>query len=300
MEWLASPEAAAAMDLDPYWPKWTSPWWRMTTLWELGLASLIPEAAARKLADAINRHYLHRFPIPPETLPDGCDPYRNVMCHCALGTAFQVLSACGIDPDINLPWAREWFLKYQLGDGGLNCDERAYAKVPGKSSVVSTLPPLEAVLRCTNRAFTPEEERFLDGGARYLIDHRLYRSIRTGGVIHEDWLELCFPRFYHYDLLRGLSFLAEWSARRGKPIPRRVIEEPLGLLRAKMKEWKLSTERVACAGGTTLQQGGDGRWVGGVEADTFELLDRVSAPGAPNLQLTGEWKRVREHLGRGW
>lgn len=284
---------------DPYWPKWDSPWWQMTLLWEMGLARAIPERAVAGMIQAMDAHYLHHFPIRQSELPEGTDPHRGVACHCALGTMYQVLHAYGIEVDRELPWIRNWFLTYQLPDGGLNCDERAYAKTGGKSSVVSTLPPLEAVLFCTKRPFTAEEERFLDRGAQYLIDHKLYRSRTTGGVIHEDWLELCFPRFYEYDILRGLHYLACWAEKRHKTIPRPAIEEALGLMRAKMKNRNLETSRVMVAGKKTLIEGGDGAWVR-VDAETFELLDRVSAPGTPNQWLTAQWNRVREILGRGY
>lgn len=299
VEYLESPAAAAQLEKDPYWPKWDAPWWRMLLLQEMGLAARIPKTAVEKLAEAVSRHFIQFFPFRESELPKGVHPMRHVPCHCALGSVYQVLHGAGFDVDRALPWIRPWFLKYQLPDGGLNCDERAYTKENPKSSVVSTLPPLEAVLRCTHHSFTPEETRFLDNGARYLLDHRLYRSIETGGVINEEWLELGFPRFYFYDILRGLRFVVEWAKRRNKLLPGRAVEEPLGLIRAKMKGGMLEASRVCHAGVKTLAEGGDGEWVR-VDPETFELLDRVSSPMAPNPWLTQEWNRVRELLGPGW
>ena len=299
IDYLASPEAAASLERDPYWPKWDTPWWRMLLLFEMGLAERIPRVAVEKLAEVVSRHFIQVFPVRESEVPKGADPMRHIPCHCALGSLYQLLHACNVEVDSALPWIRPWFLKYQLPDGGLNCDERAYTKETPKSSVVSTLPPLEAVLFCTKRPWTPEEERFLDNGARYLLDHRLYRAIDTGGVINEDWLELGFPRFYWYDLLRGLYFLAVWAHRRGKLLPRSAIEEPLGLMRAKMKGKFLETSRVCHAGVQTLNAGGDGAWVK-VDAETFELLDRVSMVMTPNPWLTRSWKRVSEILGKAW
>ena len=265
----------------------------------MGLAKRIPSVAVQKMLSVLGTHYERHFPTKPEDIPAGKDPKRHFLCHCALGTIYQALYACDVDVDVALPWARDWFLKYQLPDGGLNCDESAYTRAGAKSSVLSTLPPLEAVLYCSKKPLTPAEERFLDAGAQYLIDHRIYRSVKTGGVINEEWLELCFPRFYQYDILRGLSFLVDWSERRKKPLPRRVIEEPMGLMRAKTRDHQVCAERVAHAGIMTLQLGGDDTWVK-VDAETFELLDRVSAPGTPNPWLTQSWNRVRGILGRGY
>lgn len=45
----------------------------------------------------------------------------------------------------------------------------------------------------------------LERGFRYLMAHRLARSIRTGEVIGPHWLTPIWPRFYEYDLLRGTA-----------------------------------------------------------------------------------------------
>ena len=38
----------------------------------------------------------------------------------------QIIAACGVEVDRALPWARPWFVRYQMSDGGLNCDSDAY------------------------------------------------------------------------------------------------------------------------------------------------------------------------------
>jgi len=41
----------------------------------------------------------------------------------------------------------------------------------------------------------------------YLLERRMFRSLRTGEVIDKHWLRLSFPPFWHYDVLRGLDYL---------------------------------------------------------------------------------------------
>jgi hypothetical protein len=41
----------------------------------------------------------------------------------------------------------------------------------------------------------------------YLLDRRMFRSLRTGEVIDKRWLRFSFPTFWHYDVLRGLDYL---------------------------------------------------------------------------------------------
>jgi hypothetical protein len=44
-------------------------------------------------------------------------------------------------------------------------------------------------------------------GENYLLERRLFRSLRTGKVIDKRWLRFSFPTFWHYDVLRGLDYL---------------------------------------------------------------------------------------------
>jgi hypothetical protein len=43
-------------------------------------------------------------------------------------------------------------------------------------------------------------------GENYLLERRLFRSLRTGEVIDKRWLRFSFPMFWHYDVLRGLDY----------------------------------------------------------------------------------------------
>jgi hypothetical protein len=41
----------------------------------------------------------------------------------------------------------------------------------------------------------------------YLLERRMFRSLRTGEVIDKRWLRFSFPTFWYYDVLRGLDYL---------------------------------------------------------------------------------------------
>ncbi len=45
------------------------------------------------------------------------------------------------------------------------------------------------------------------GAENYLLERRMFRSLRTGEVIDKRWLRFSFPTFWHYDVLRGLDHL---------------------------------------------------------------------------------------------
>lgn len=228
--YLASEEALTSIEADPYWPKWNSPWWHCLLLFELGEAKLIPRSFLEKMVAQIDSHYLKFFPFYENEIPAGKNASRHIMCHCALGSVEQVCHAGGINLAEQLPWVRDWYLKYQLPDGGLNCDEAAYTRATKKSSVVSTLPCLEAVLHCRNEDWSDEEKAFLQRGAKYLLERRLFRSMTSGEVIDKSWLKLTFPRFYFYDVLRGLNFLLSWSGKTRSVIPISSIAESVQTL----------------------------------------------------------------------
>lgn len=291
--YLASAKARASMARDPYWPKWDSPWWHITLLWELGRADAIPEEAAEGMLAAIEAKYVRWFPNPREPLPEGKDYHRDGLCHCALGNMVQALEARGLDLDARAPWMRAWFLRYQLPDGGLNCDEKAYAKGTA-SSVQSTVAALEAVLSAP-RALTPSEEMFVDRGAEYLIERRLVCRKSDGRVMNESFLKMGFPRFYDYDALRGLSFLARWSVLRRQLVPRDAVAGLVSALDARFPDGQIRVEKAGLVGEDSLNPGADGAWARGA-ASTFPLLDSARRVGAVSASLTKQWAEAKAVL----
>jgi hypothetical protein len=174
LAYLASEEAFRSLEADPYWPKWNSPWVHGASAPRDGSDKRIPEIVLRKSIEAWNRIPLKIFPTHPGDLPEGVDIYRGCPCHCQLGNIYQVLAAWGLDVDVELPWIRPWFLRYQMADGGLNCDGDAYlVQDECPSSMVGTIAAFEAVLLYTRRPWTEAEMAFLDRGARFLLGRKL-------------------------------------------------------------------------------------------------------------------------------
>jgi hypothetical protein len=146
LRYLGSDAAQRSVEADPYWPKWDSPWWHLLLCVELGEARRVPERVASALVRAVQAYPVKTFPFTPEELPPGCDVHTDVPCHCQLGSGYQMLSVCGVDVEAALPWVASWFVRYQMGDGGLNCDNDAYlVKDECPSSMVGTVAPFEAM-----------------------------------------------------------------------------------------------------------------------------------------------------------
>lgn len=289
---LAGPESLRSLERDPYWPKWDSPWWQMQLLHEMGLSSRIPRSVVDKTVEILKNHYLPFFPLREEEIPAGTDPYRRIACHCAVGGMYQILFAAGVDVDLELPWMRAWILKHQLPDGGVNCDEKAYLKSVPKSSVVSTLPCLEAILLRRDRDLTEGEREFLERGAKYLRDRRLVRRASSDEIIDQDWLEIRFPRFYDYDFLRGYSFLVRWRAESGFVIPDELTEEVEVRVRNQSRDGRIVLKRYNLIDRRSYNPRDGGLWAMG-EASEIELMKAVSFDGAVCDRLTCEWDEIK-------
>jgi hypothetical protein len=92
----------------------------------------------------------------------------------------------------------------QLDDGGWNCE----APKSRRSSFHTTICVLEGLLdyeRAGRKSAAVTEAR--KRAENYLLERRMFRSLRTGEVIDNRWLRFSYPTFWHYDVLRGLDYL---------------------------------------------------------------------------------------------
>jgi hypothetical protein len=302
IRYLKSNEALKSLDADPYWPKWHSPWWHMLLLYEMGLVKEIPESIISPYILAFNKMPLKIFPIYPEEMPKGLDPYRASPCHCQVGNVYQVLAAWGIDVDENIPWLRPWILNYQMADGGLNCDSQAYlAKDEVPSSMVGTISAFEAILLYTKRAWTSEEKIFLNKGAHFLIDRQLTEGSLTKHNAEErteskEWFKLCFPRFYFYDVLRGLNALLLWGEKMNAPVPLEAFEIVMSYIDNRFPDGLIRNERHSFENTETILHLPSGEWVTQQRASFFPLLTKVSAIGEVSPFLSKRWAEAKKRL----
>src|SRR5262245_26754051 len=118
LRYLESEAAERSLADNIYWPKWDSPWWHMLVAFELGEARRIPEPMVRRMVAALNAAPVKVFIIRPEDVPEGIGPDYPDLCHCQLGTMHQVLAAAGVDVQRELPWFSDWYIRYQMADGG--------------------------------------------------------------------------------------------------------------------------------------------------------------------------------------
>ncbi len=274
----------------------------MLLLHELGETQKIPSEIIEKLIIALNKLPIKIFVLHPHENPgDLYLPFAS-SCHCALGCMYQVLSARGVNVDKDLPWIRPWFLKYQMSDGGLNCDETAYLqKDECPSSMVGTIPPFESILLYTKRAWTNEELIFLDKCGQFLIDRKVMHGSNTKHNAEEKlnenkWLKLCFPRFYLYDVLRGLNVLVKWALLRAQSLPLNTIYPVVNYLIETFPDGIIKNLRLSFEGEGSLSPVETDKNLRRQEASTYPLLEKVSSIGETSPILTKQWIETKINL----
>ncbi len=305
VDYLGSAEGLAVLEASPYWPKWDQPWWHMLLLHEMGETARIPAVAIQALIDSLNRTPIKIFPINPGEMPDDADPWRDTACHCQLGNVYRVLDGWGVDVEAALPWVDQWFLRYQMADGGLNCDEAAYRVADEcPSSMVGTIAAFEALTARHRSPWSADERTFLQKAAQFMIERRLVlgsasRHNAAERIAAQNWTSLCFPRFYQYDVLRGLSALAVWAERSGEPIPRAVVEPILADLDRRFADGDVRPERLSCVGHGTISRRADGSWDHTMRPpSSFALLDLVRNQNDVSPYLSQEFAATKARLMR--
>jgi hypothetical protein len=132
-------------------------------------------------------------------------------------------------------------LAEQLDDGGWNCEAPEGSSV---SSFHSTICVLEGLAEY-ERAGGPQADVVAEATARgeeYLLQRRLFRSLRTGEVIDRRWTRFGFPHRWRYDVLRGVDY---FYVRGGEPDPR--LADAFDLLQQRQHQngrWPLTNRRI--------------------------------------------------------
>jgi len=92
----------------------------------------------------------------------------------------------------------------QLDDGGWNCE----APKSCRSSFHTTICVLDGLLAYERAGRkSPAVTKARKKAENYLLERRMFRSLRTGEIINKRWLRFSYPTFWHYDVLRGLDYL---------------------------------------------------------------------------------------------
>jgi hypothetical protein len=194
---LSGQESDGGFGGHPY-KKWTGAHWRLISLVELGVPAGTPQAMAaaeRVLGWLADRR---RF-RSPKTI-DGL-----VLRHAALeGNGIAACSRLGMAEDPRVEFLARSLVEWQWPDGGWNCDVKASGR---RSSFHESLFPAWGLHEYSLATGANWAANAAHRTADLFLEHRLFRSLRSGEVINKQWLVLHYPPYWHYDVLQALLVL---------------------------------------------------------------------------------------------
>jgi hypothetical protein len=190
-----------------YSPKWTSATYTLLMLQRIG----IPRdcAAARRGARLVLQELLG-------TICDAAFQHKLAACdRCIVGMVLQLAVYFGIQ-DERADAIVDNLLGEIMPDGGWNC-RRHRRPLPHHSSFHTTFNVLDGLREYIELAGAARREDALaaeQSALELMLQHRLFKSDKTGNLIHPNFSKLSFPPRWHYDLLRGLEYFARSGAPR--------------------------------------------------------------------------------------
>jgi len=199
---LAGREPDGTIAGGPY-RKWQGPHWTLYSLalidYPPGDPQLLPlrEQVYDWLLDAAHLEFRQSLLLPGQE-----DRFRR--CASQEGNAIWYSIRLGIDDERTRELAQR-LQRWQWPDGGWNCDKRPQART---SSVIETLIPLRGLSLAASRYADPGAARAGQRAAEFFLKRRLFRRLRDGQPIREDFFRIQFPVQF-YDLLFALTVMAE-------------------------------------------------------------------------------------------
>lgn len=179
-----------------YTPKWTSTTYTLLLLKNIGLEPGHP--AALKACEVLDQKN-HSV--------DGGINYWGIKHSetCVTGMILGIFSWFGYLAPATMKLA-EYLMDEQMPDGGWNC-RRRYGAV--HSSFHTTINVLEGLRELEK---IKPETRLVTARNRaveFMLQHRLFRSHRTGKVFDPQMTMLSYPAYWHYDIMRMLDYMAD-------------------------------------------------------------------------------------------
>ncbi len=235
-----------------YIPKWTSTTYTLLTLIGLGIPNNC--VAAQRGARLVVSNILG------ETLDAGFQQRLATCDRCVVGMLLQIGVYFRIDDD-RIEAIVDNLLSEMMPDGGWNCRRRGYSK-PHHSSFNTTFNVLEGLREyiemrrggIRRKAVLAAEHNALE----LMLQHRLFKSDKTGKIINPKFSLLSYPPRWHYDVLRGLVYFARADALRDSR-----LQDAIDLLNARRRTdglWPVQFKHPAKVFFDMEKTGGPSRW----------------------------------------
>jgi hypothetical protein len=215
--------------LNPYHPKYKSSYWQIMTLGQLGVDKT--NEKVKKACEYIFQFQLEEGGFSSYTKETASKEYalllkkgKKLPSHdewvsskvfehqysCLTGNMAAALVRIGYSNDSRVRRALEWLVKIQNEDGGWLCPYWKAHVRDKHGCFYGSICPLEAFSEIKKEYWSKGMRRTVERGAEFLLMHHLFKADHHDyRVINKSWLELGFPWFYGYNILRGLDVLTK-------------------------------------------------------------------------------------------
>lgn len=247
---LAARQPGGHWGRDFYQPKWISSHY---TLLDLRYLELPPD-----------------HPAPAETIAlilrdrkaedGGINPAKTVKNSDVCINGMFMTYACyfGVEQS-DLHSIVDFVIGQQMADGGFNCEYNHGGAV--HSSLHSTISILEGIHEYAIRGYDyrlAELQEIAAQSREFILQHRLFRSDRTGEIINKRFLMLSYPSRWFYDILRALVYFE----KAGNDYDPRM-QDALDVLQKKQRKdgsWPVQAKHAGLVHFDMEQTGGPSRW----------------------------------------
>lgn len=185
-----------------YSPKWASTTYTLVLLRRLGLDP--DNRQAQKGAEILLNRGFYK--------DGGINYFRSFKYSetCVTGMVLSILSYFNIQ-DTRLISMAEHLLGQQMEDGGWNCQR---PKGATHSSFHTTISVLEGLWEYQEK-FSDCNDDILQSrrqAMEFLLNHRLFKSHKTGEVVDPKMTRFSFPPRWRYDVMRSLDYFQKINA----------------------------------------------------------------------------------------
>ncbi|MET9021873.1 hypothetical protein ABZV93_17970 [Actinopolymorpha sp. NPDC004070] len=216
---------------------------------------------------------------------------QTYLCGSIGGNALAVASVLGSASDPRAHTLAGTLVATQWTDGGWNCDENGLGR---RSSFHETLATAWGLHEYAKATGDHAARASADRAVELFLEHRLLFSLGSGSrrreagrahrplsgeVINPTWLQLRYPSYWHYDILRVLQILA----RMGKLDDPRTNDALDELERRRLPDGRWAP---------------DARWWNTPGSATYQEAVDWGEPGEPNEMITLHALQILHAAGR--
>lgn len=181
-----------------YQPKWISTHYSLLDLKNLSITQNNPDIKQ-------TLGLIFKFEKGPD---GGINPSRTIKNSdvCINGMVLNYSSYFGVE-EAKLKSIVDFLISQHMKDGGFNCRSNRNGAI--HSSLHTTLSVAEGILEYSKNGYNyriSELQETEQESREFILQHKLFKSDRTGKIIDKKMLMLSYPSRWRYDILRALDY----------------------------------------------------------------------------------------------